>query len=60
MVKLNRLVGKVVRKDAEVIIIFRVGEKYYPATESNTEAFETYLHTGDVKYLETLTDEVQF
>jgi len=46
------------RKNAEVIIIFRVGGKYYPATEENSQAFETYLHTGDPKYLDELTNEV--
>lgn len=56
---MNQLVGKVFRKDAEVIIVFRVGKKYYPATEENAEAFETYLHTGDEKYLQGLTNEIE-
>lgn len=54
-----QLAGKVVRKDAEVIIIFRVGGKYYPATDENKEAFETYLHTGDPQYLDQLTNELE-
>ncbi len=57
-IKMSQLVGKVLRKNAEVIIIFRVGGKYYPATEENSQAFETYLHTGDPKYLDELTNEV--
>lgn len=56
----NRIVGKVVRIDAESIIIFRVGDKYYPANENNKQSFEAYLHTGDENYLQGLTDEVQF
>ena len=47
------------RKDAEVILIFRVGGKYYPATEENAELFETYLHTGDELYLKGLTNELE-
>lgn len=53
-----QLVGKIMRKDAEVIIIFRVGGKYYPATQDNAEAFEAYLHTGDELYLQGLTNEI--
>lgn len=53
------LVGKVIKADAEVIIIFRVGNKYYPATDDNKQLFETYLHTGDESYLTGLTNEVQ-
>lgn len=45
--------------DARVIIIFKIQGKYYPANEVNTELFETYLHTGDQKYLQALTDEVE-
>lgn len=55
---MSKLVGKVVRMDAEVIIIFRVGGKYYKNNEANAELFETYLHTGDEMYLQQLTNEV--
>lgn len=54
-----QLVGKIYRKKAEVILIFRVGGKYYPATEENAEAFEAYLHTGDELYLKGLTNELE-
>lgn len=54
-----QLVGKIYRKNAEVIMIFRVGGKYYPATEENAELFETYLHTGDEVYLAGLTNELE-
>lgn len=54
-----QLVGKVWRKNAEVITIFRVGKKYYPATGDNCEAFEAYLHTGDEIYLAGLTNELE-
>lgn len=54
-----QLVGKVMRKNAEVIMIFRVGGKYYPATGENTDLFETYLHTGDEFYLMALTNELE-
>ena len=53
------LVGKVMRKNAEVILIFRVSGKYYPATDENKELFETYLHTGDEVYLAGLTNELE-
>ena len=60
MNEIRQLVGKVVKKNAEIIIIFKVNGKYYPATEHNSELFETYLHTGDEKYLETLEAEMEF
>lgn len=59
VVDMSQLVGKVVRKGAEVLIIFRVGGKYYPATEYNAEVFETYLHTGDESYLTKLENELE-
>ena len=54
-----KLVGKMVKVDAEVIIVYRVGKRYYPATDYNKQLFETYLHTGDGSYLKDLEDEVQ-
>lgn len=58
-IKMAQLVGKVMRKNAEVILIFRVSGKYYPNTEGNRELFETYLHTGDESLLEQLTNELE-
>jgi len=58
-IKMANLVGKVMRKNAEVIIVFRVSGKYYPATDENKELFETYLHTGDESLLEQLTNELE-
>lgn len=54
-----QLVGKVMRKNAEVITIFKVDGKYYPATNDNKEIFETYLHTGDEAVLSELTNELE-
>lgn len=54
-----QLVGKVWRKNAEVITVFRVDGKYYPATEHNCELFEAYLHTGDEFYLSDLEAELE-
>lgn len=54
-----QLVGKVWRKNAEVILIFKVSGKYYPATDYNAELFETYLHTGDESYLDKLENELE-
>lgn len=54
-----QLVGRVWRKNAEVILIFKVSGKFYPATESNAELFETYLHTGDESYLDKLENELE-
>ncbi len=54
-----QLVGKMYRKNAEVIMIFKVGGKYYPATSENCEQFEAYLHTGDETYLKGLTNELE-
>lgn len=47
------------RKNAEVILIFKVSGKHYPATESNKEVFETYLHTGDEAILDQLENELE-
>lgn len=57
--KLRQLSGKVVRKGAEMLLIFKVNGKYYPATEYNAECFETYLHTGDEFYLSQLEAEME-
>lgn len=57
--KLRQLTGKVVRRNAEVLLIFKVDGKYYPATEHNSECFETYLHTGDEFYLTLLEAEME-
>lgn len=54
-----QLVGKVMRKNAEVITIFKVNGKYYPATGHNSQVFETYLHTGDLKVLDNLENELK-
>ncbi len=61
MNQITRLVGKIKRgkTKAEAITIFRVGNKYYPYTPANGEAFEAYLHTGDEFYLMGLTDEME-
>lgn len=59
MIKMSHLVGKVMRQKAEVILIFKVDGRYYPATEENAELFETYLHTGDEFYLSGLTNEIE-
>lgn len=58
-IKMAQLVGKVMRKNAEVITIFRVSGKYYPATGYNSEIFETYLHTGDESILSKLENELE-
>jgi hypothetical protein len=60
MLKMANLVGKVIRKNAEIITIFKVDGKYYPATDENTELFEAYLHTGDEFYLMGLTNELDY
>lgn len=61
MTSLVRLVGKIRprRSKTEVILIFRVGRKYYPSNEGNNQAFEAYLHTGDELYLKGLTNEME-
>lgn len=51
--------GKVIRDGAEIIIIFKVGDKYYPATDGNADIMDTFLHTGDKTLLDQLEDEVE-
>lgn len=58
-ISMAQLVGKVVRKDAQVLMIFRVDGHYYPATEQNAEIFETYLHTGNPDDLIGLEHEIE-
>ena len=57
--RLVNLVGKVIRDKAEIILIFRVDTKYYPATDENSALFETYLHTGNETLLSKLTNELE-
>lgn len=54
-----QLVGKVMRKNAEVITIFKVDGKYYPATGENAGLFEAYLQTGEEFWLSKLTNELE-
>lgn len=56
---MSQLVGKIERNHASVIMIIKVGDKYYPATDENTQCFEAYLHTGDEVYLQGLTNEME-
>lgn len=52
--------GRMIRKGAEVIMIFHVGDKYYKATDTNCELMDAFMHTGDKQYLNQLEDEVEF
>lgn len=56
--KLSQLVGDE-SKYTEVIMIFRVEGKYYPATDHNCRLYENYMHTGDNKFLEQLEHEME-
>lgn len=58
MIGMSQLVGRVMRKNAEVILLFKVDGKYYPATDHNKELFETYLHTGNENLLNQLDNEL--
>lgn len=51
--------GQMIRKDAEVIMIFKANGKYYPANQNNCEVMDGYLHTGAIAFLDQLTDEVE-
>lgn len=51
--------GRMIRKDAQVIMIYKVRGKYYPATENNNEAMDAYMHTGDPQFLDNFEDEVE-
>lgn len=57
---LVKVSGKVVREGAEVIIIFKVQGKYYPATDHNANVMDTYIHTGDKALLNQFENEVEF
>jgi len=59
MPDLMKIAGRVIHKDAEVILIFRVRGKLYPSTEHNSEIMDAYMHTGDKKYLKGLENEME-
>jgi len=58
--EIRKLAGKVIRDGAEVIIIFKVDGKLYPASDQNNELMDAYMHTGDEKYLAQLENELPF
>lgn len=58
--KLTSLTGKVLRKNAEAIVIFKVGSKLYPANDINCDLMDAYLQTGDSIYLTELEDEMRY
>lgn len=58
--QLIKVSGKVVRDGAEVIVIFKVQGKYYPANDHNAEVMDTYIHTGDKALLNQFENEVEF
>lgn len=51
--------GRIIRDKAEVIIIFKVNGKCYPATTNNRDIMDAYIHTGDEKYLTQLENEME-
>lgn len=57
--KLRQLSGKVVRDGAEILLVFKVAGKYYPATDFNSEIMDAYMHTGDEQYLSQLEAEME-
>ena len=54
-----QLVGKVWRKNAEVILVFKVNGKYYPANDDNVAIFENYLKYGNEAVLDKLDKELE-
>lgn len=47
------------RNKAEIIIIIKVGQKCYPATNNNRDIIDAYIHTGDGNYLKQLENELE-
>lgn len=58
--EIRKIAGQVIRDKAEVIIIFKVDGKYYPANDVNSELMDAYIHTGDESHLAQLENEVPF
>lgn len=58
-VRMAQLVGKIVREGAEILIVYRILGKYYPATDFNCQQIEAYMHTGDEIYLLNLEHEME-
>lgn len=57
---MSGMAGKVVLKDGEVTLLFKVKGKLYPHNETNGEIIDQYLHTGDATVLDQLDGEVPF
>lgn len=57
--KIKQLCGKVIRRDAEVLVLFKVKGKYYHADDHNSAVMDTYLHTGKAEYLDQLENEME-
>lgn len=56
--RLARISGVVLRNGAEVLVMFKVGAKLYPATDLNCGVMDNYLHTRDEQYLSQLEQEI--
>lgn len=56
--RLARVSGMVLRNGAEVLVMFKVGGKLYPATDANCGVMDNYLHTREEQYLNQLEQEI--
>ena len=56
--RLARISSMVLRNGAEVLVMFKVGTKLYPATDLNCGVMDNYLHTRDEQYLKQLEQEI--
>lgn len=56
--RLARISGMVLRNGAEVLVMFRIGGKLYPATDENCGVMDNYLHSRDEQYLKQLEQEI--
>lgn len=43
--------------NGRAVMMVRYGAQYYPLINSNAQAVEAYLHTGDASYLVALATE---
>lgn len=56
--RLARVSGMILRNGAEVLVMFKVAGKLYPATDANCGVMDNYLHSRDEQYLKQLEQEI--
>lgn len=57
--KLRQITGKVIHQGAEVLVLYKVNGKYYPAVDYNVDIMDAYFRTGNRQLLTALKYEME-